>query len=174
MEDPVARTAEFKNIEKLINPGVVETTKVLSGEVVDKNDQSVVVLESCQTMNRQRRQQEDEQRKLVERVDLDRPILQQEKIKLIMKEKTISLNLDTSRIFGVLSKKQSPHKSPTHSPEMGKSPLSTGHVLRTPIKLAVNEPTSPLNVVTNSEIRQVFAGAKDRIAKARAEQFSTP
>ena len=104
LEDPVTRQHECRKIDELINPKKHLPTDIVAGMVVDKVDPAVTMLDSCMTGRRQQKQLEEEQKKLVDRVDLDRPILQQEKIKLIMMEQTVIPDTEAYRFMNSTGK----------------------------------------------------------------------
>jgi hypothetical protein len=60
---------------------------MIGSVVVEKNDDVVNMLHTMRTRRRKRQEISVTLKKLIERVDLDRPILAQEKMKYIMLEK---------------------------------------------------------------------------------------
>jgi hypothetical protein len=72
----------------MLNPKKSEITKTIAGEVVDKRDDVVQLMLTLQKARSKKMLNEDKLAKLIKRIDLDRPILAQEKMKFIMLEKS--------------------------------------------------------------------------------------
>jgi hypothetical protein len=47
LEDPIARQSECQKIEELINPPLASPIDQVAGQIVDKKDPAVSMLESC-------------------------------------------------------------------------------------------------------------------------------
>ena len=87
LADHTVRKLECDKISALLNPKKFEITKTISGTVVDKRDDVVQLMSTLQRARSKKMQNEDTLAKLIKRIDLDRPILAQEKMKFIMLEK---------------------------------------------------------------------------------------
>jgi tRNA splicing endonuclease len=70
----------------------------VAGQRVSKADKVVKMLATCKRIRDSREQKEIKLKKLVERINLDRPILQKEKIDLILLEKGSKDDLTVSQI----------------------------------------------------------------------------
>lgn len=86
LEDPIIRAQEMKKLDEIFNPSEHIPTERINGQLVEKNDAVVKLLKSCVKNRAVTLGYDDKLNKLVDRINLDRPILQKEKIKLILFE----------------------------------------------------------------------------------------
>lgn len=63
-----------------------QDTILLNGIKVDKGDRALPLLDAIKTAKQRQTQHEGKLNKLIERINLDRPVLQSEKIRLILEE----------------------------------------------------------------------------------------
>lgn len=114
LESTTRRQSEFKQIDEEMNPSSIEKTKVIGGVTVDKADNVVQLLSKIHKGRNRKMQIEQKLKKLITRIDLDRPILAQEKMKFIMQEKKDTDGDETSQTQSQLSQTMnSPIKAQT-------------------------------------------------------------
>lgn len=89
MADPIARQFEINKLDDMqtIKQLNQQPTQKIGGQVCFKNDKVVKLLGVCKKRRQSIIETDKNLKKLVERVNLDRPILQKEKIQLILFEK---------------------------------------------------------------------------------------
>ena len=88
------RQEENEKIKLMMNPVCYNPRKIISNIEVEKKDNVVEMLMSLKKSRKAKNQLQGNLKKLIERVDLDRPILAQEKMKYIMFEKKESEDED--------------------------------------------------------------------------------
>ena len=87
IDNPRCRDEENNKIENIINPKQTSLVENIGGQECDKNDPVVRMLNTCKRQGTSRKTIKDNMNKLMDRVKLDRPILQREKIRIIMMER---------------------------------------------------------------------------------------
>lgn len=89
IEDPVTRANEIEHLGEIISPRSKEgppMTKI-NGVSVQKNDIVVKLLQTCVDRRTLKHTHKKSQQRLMDRISLDRPTLQNEKMQLILFEK---------------------------------------------------------------------------------------